>query len=153
MRESEIQSESERNRDGARPVPLIITMIKWIRTSRLSMKNSLFENGEADPESVYRTLALSLSRSLSLSLSLTHTHTPSRSLYLSLPTRRTGVESASRRHPIDVSHWPRCVQRAHFSRRLAAPKQYNNATRWRWWLQTGTACHHCIVMASRCKNC
>jgi len=26
---------------GARPVHLIITMIKWIRTSRLSMKNSL----------------------------------------------------------------------------------------------------------------
>ena len=26
---------------GARPVHLIITMIKWIRTSRLSIKNSL----------------------------------------------------------------------------------------------------------------
>ena len=26
---------------GARPVPLIITMIKWIRTSTLSTKNSL----------------------------------------------------------------------------------------------------------------
>jgi len=27
--------------NGARPVHLIITMIKWIRTSRLSIKNSL----------------------------------------------------------------------------------------------------------------
>ena len=27
---------------GARPVHLIITMIKWIRTSRLSIKNSLY---------------------------------------------------------------------------------------------------------------
>ena len=30
------------NPHGARPVHLIITMIEWIRTSRLSMKNSLF---------------------------------------------------------------------------------------------------------------
>ena len=30
------------NYHGARPVPLIITMIKWIRTSRLSIENSLF---------------------------------------------------------------------------------------------------------------
>jgi len=29
---------------GARPVHQIITMIKWIRTSRVSIKNSLFEN-------------------------------------------------------------------------------------------------------------
>jgi len=29
------------NSRGARPVHLIITMIKWIRTSRLSIKNSL----------------------------------------------------------------------------------------------------------------
>jgi len=29
------------NSHGARPVHLIIMMIKWIRTSRLSMKNSL----------------------------------------------------------------------------------------------------------------
>ena len=29
------------NSHGARPVHLIITMIKWIRTSRLSIKNSL----------------------------------------------------------------------------------------------------------------
>ena len=28
------------NSHGARPVHLIVTMIKWIRTSRLSMKNS-----------------------------------------------------------------------------------------------------------------
>jgi len=30
------------NSHGARPVHLIITMIKWIRTSRLSIQNSLF---------------------------------------------------------------------------------------------------------------
>ena len=30
-----------RELDGARPVHLIITMIKWIRTSRLTIKNSL----------------------------------------------------------------------------------------------------------------
>ena len=30
---------------GARPVHLIITMIKWIRTSRLSIKNSLSKAG------------------------------------------------------------------------------------------------------------
>ena len=29
------------NSHGARPVHLIIAMIKWIRTSRLSIKNSL----------------------------------------------------------------------------------------------------------------
>jgi len=33
--------------DGARPVHLIITMIKWIRTSRLSIKNSLSLEGRA----------------------------------------------------------------------------------------------------------
>ena len=30
------------NSNGARPVHLIITMIKWIRTSSLSIKNSLY---------------------------------------------------------------------------------------------------------------
>ena len=33
------------NSHGARPVHLIITMIKWIRTIRLSIKNSLSEEG------------------------------------------------------------------------------------------------------------
>jgi len=33
------------NSHGARPVHLIITMIKWIRTSRLSVKNSLSGSG------------------------------------------------------------------------------------------------------------
>jgi len=32
------------NSHGARPVHLIITMIKWIRTSSLSIKNSLFDS-------------------------------------------------------------------------------------------------------------
>ena len=30
------------NPHGARPVHLIITMIKWVRTRRLSIKNSLY---------------------------------------------------------------------------------------------------------------
>jgi len=34
----------------ARPVHLIITMIKWIRTSRLSIKHSLFWQGAAAPK-------------------------------------------------------------------------------------------------------
>ena len=33
---------------GARPVHLIITMIKWILTSRLSIKNSLSVAGDPD---------------------------------------------------------------------------------------------------------
>ena len=37
------------NSHGARPVHLIITMIKWIRTSRFSIKNSL--PGEIKPDS------------------------------------------------------------------------------------------------------
>jgi len=36
------------NSHGARPVHLIITMMKWIRTSRLSMKNSLSHVMHAD---------------------------------------------------------------------------------------------------------
>ena len=39
------------NSHGARPVHLIITMIKWIRTSRLSIKNSL--SGAQPPEPKY----------------------------------------------------------------------------------------------------
>ena len=34
------------NSHGARPVHLIITMIKWIRTSKLSIKNSLLGPGK-----------------------------------------------------------------------------------------------------------
>ena len=36
------------NSHGARPVHLIITMIKWIRTSRLSIKNSLSERARLE---------------------------------------------------------------------------------------------------------
>ena len=36
------------NSHGARPVHLIITMIKWIRTSGLSMKNSLLREGHCE---------------------------------------------------------------------------------------------------------
>jgi len=34
------------NSRGARPVQLIITMIKWTRTSRLSIENSLSGGGQ-----------------------------------------------------------------------------------------------------------
>ena len=37
-------------RANARPVHLIITMIKWIRTSRLSIKNSLYGGRKAEVE-------------------------------------------------------------------------------------------------------
>ena len=38
------------NSRGARPVHLIITMIQWIRTSRLSIKNSVsLGDGSAPP--------------------------------------------------------------------------------------------------------
>ena len=36
-----LPGKRDSNSHGARPVHLIITMIKWIRTSRLSIKNSL----------------------------------------------------------------------------------------------------------------
>jgi len=36
------------NSHGARPVYLIITMVKWIRTSRLSIKNSLSLSNRAE---------------------------------------------------------------------------------------------------------
>ena len=36
-----LPGKGDSNSHGARPVRLIITMIKWIRTSRLSIKNSL----------------------------------------------------------------------------------------------------------------
>ena len=47
------------NPHGARPVHLLITMIKWIRTSRLSIKNSLCvertaaKRSEVDPFSFF----------------------------------------------------------------------------------------------------
>jgi len=37
-----LPGKGDSNSHGARPVHLIIAMIKWIRTSRLSIKNSLF---------------------------------------------------------------------------------------------------------------
>ena len=36
-----LPGKGKSNSHGARPVHLIITMIKWIRTSRLSIKKSL----------------------------------------------------------------------------------------------------------------
>jgi len=36
-----LPGKGKSNSHGARPVHLIITMIKWVRTSRLSIKNSL----------------------------------------------------------------------------------------------------------------
>ena len=43
-----LQFQVTSNSCGARPVHLIITMIKWIRTSRLSMKNSFSNTLEWD---------------------------------------------------------------------------------------------------------
>ena len=39
--DARLPGKGNSNSHGARPVHLIITMIKWIRTSRLSIKNSL----------------------------------------------------------------------------------------------------------------
>jgi len=36
-----LPGKNNSNSHGARPVHLVISMIKWIRTSRLSIKNSL----------------------------------------------------------------------------------------------------------------
>jgi len=40
---SRLPGKGNSNSLGARPVYIIITMMKWIRTSRLSIKNSLFD--------------------------------------------------------------------------------------------------------------
>ena len=69
-------------RDGARPFHLIITMIKWIRTSRVSIKNSVSLAGV--PARYPRHLLLLLlftlvpgpRRSLSLKLSDTRVYEP-----------------------------------------------------------------------------
>ena len=39
--DARLHGKGNSNSHGARPVHLIITMMKWIRTSRLSIKNSL----------------------------------------------------------------------------------------------------------------
>jgi len=39
--DTRLPGEENSNSYGARPVHLVITMIKWFRTSRLSIKNSL----------------------------------------------------------------------------------------------------------------
>jgi len=45
------------NSHGARPVHLIISMIKWIRTGRLSVKNTLYVDAE---EALFRVLGVHL---------------------------------------------------------------------------------------------
>ena len=44
-----LPGEGNSNTHGARPIHLIITMIKLIRTSRLSITNSLSDLGELSP--------------------------------------------------------------------------------------------------------
>ena len=39
--DARLPEKGDSSSHGARPVPLIITMMKWIRTSRLSIRNSL----------------------------------------------------------------------------------------------------------------
>ena len=45
---------------GARPVHLIVTMIKWIRTSRLSIKNSHYWRKRGHDAALGRAEALNL---------------------------------------------------------------------------------------------
>ena len=42
-----LPGKGKTNFNGARPVHQILSMMKWIRTSRLSMKNSLFDSRRA----------------------------------------------------------------------------------------------------------
>ena len=103
---------------GARPVHLIITMIKWIRTSRLSIKDSvsrwgehrpLFQRGRADSARdppprrnfFFFTPVTGPRRSLSLKLSDTKVYDPqiraqNRSARASCPPAR-GAAAAWRR--------------------------------------------------------
>ena len=91
------------NSHGARPVHLIITTIKWIRTSRLSIKNSLYRvypmrRASSPPASPPATAFLShtLYRSpLSLS-SLSLSHTLTLSLYSLSLSLSMGVPNAAR---------------------------------------------------------
>ena len=105
------------NSHGARPVHLIITMIEWIRTSRLSIKNSLFQavrpepktkkglnDGPKTPEAIkpegdvaQDRMTVHTNKGLSISLSLTHTQTHTHTLSLSLSHTQTHARSLSRR--------------------------------------------------------
>ena len=64
------EGKGNSNCHGARPVHLIITMIKWIRPSRLSLKNSLWWGGEGR-----RLPTASDTRSMAVGLIACGTHT------------------------------------------------------------------------------
>ena len=87
------------NSHGARPVHLIISMIKWIRTSRLSIKNSLSLWAQDGKEVVVSVPVPVGTRARDVSVSPTHSHshslshTPSRFLSLTLTL-------------LDGSRWP-----------------------------------------------
>jgi len=55
-------SDGDSNSHGARPVHLIITMIKWIRTSRLSIKNSLCRPMDRGSRFMFRVRVLRFKR-------------------------------------------------------------------------------------------
>ena len=60
--EIRLPGKGNSNFDGARPAHQIITMIKWIRTSRLSIKKSPSYRGEAVAEGVHCRTRLRLQR-------------------------------------------------------------------------------------------
>ena len=83
---------------GARPVHLIITMIKWTRTSRLSIKTCLSCRALSADASLQCT-----SNSLSVSgLSLTHSHALSHTLSHTLS--RTLSHSLTHSHTLSHTH-------------------------------------------------
>ena len=91
--DARLPGKGDSNSHGARPVHLFITMIKWIRNSRLSIKNSLSVCSWQEHGAGGRVLSgwgrcghftLSLSHTHPLSFVLSLSHTPSLSLFLSL---------------------------------------------------------------------
>jgi len=79
---SQVCCAGNSNSNGATPVHLIITKIKWIRTRGLSIKNSLSVLRWGRPE--FGAGADIKTHTYTISLSHTHTHTHCLSLSLSL---------------------------------------------------------------------
>ena len=91
------------NSHGARPVHLIITMMKWIRTSRLSIKDSL-SRGQVRRKAPWDALSLAHSLILSLSRRHTHTNTLTLSLFLCFSLSLSLALSLSHTHTYTLSH-------------------------------------------------
>ena len=76
-RAADLRPERQKLAGDARPVHLTITMIKWIRTSRLSIKNSLLQvtmSATLAPSAVAQ-MARCLSSLTPITRTHTHTHT------------------------------------------------------------------------------